>query len=174
MTDDVAVEPQEAPTEQPQDGQPDLTPDWVRDSPDDAYKLLKSTREEAAAHRVKAREAAEALDALRKQAEREKLDEVGRLKADLDEWQDKYQQLEANLTTERYRSQLAGHVANIDDAVKLLDEKYIRDGTVDVKAFLEAKPYLAAKATSAVRNMNPPARTGGSVDDMIRSAVKGR
>jgi hypothetical protein len=166
-TEEAAVEPQEA---KPQDGH-NLTPDWVREDPEAAYNALKSTREEAAAHRVRAKEAAEALEAFKVQAERSKLDEVGRLKAELDDATKRYQALEESLTTERYKTQLAGRVASVDDALKLLDETFIRNGQVDVDAFLDAKPFLAAKPAASIKNMNSGAKPSNDMNALLRRAA---
>ena len=145
------------------------TPEWVRESPEDAYKALQAAREEAKNHRLKAKELAEAMHAAKTEAERAKLDEVGRLKAELEDWQKKYTGLETNLTTERYKSQLAGRVQSVDDALKLLDDEFVKDGQIDVTKFLEAKPYLAAQAPKpTVKNLNPATRTAVDMNTLIR------
>ena len=150
-------------------------PEWV--NPETAYREISKAREEAKQSRLKAKELAERIEAQQREAERAKLDEVGRLKAELDDWQQKYGSLEQTVVTERKRAQLAAHVEHVDDALKLLDDDFVDpDGNVMVEKFLAAKPFLARQAQRApVRNMNPPAREGGNgMDSFIRAAVKGR
>jgi len=152
-------------------------PAWVREKPDDAYRQLVEARREAAANRVKAKELAETIEANQREAERAKLDEVGRLKAELEDWQTKFTTMEQTVQVERRRSALAPHVEHVDDAIKLLDDAFIDgEGNVDVQKFLAAKPFLVRQQQRAsVKNMNPPLREGGNgMDAFIRSAVKGR
>ena len=151
-------------------------PAWVREKPDDAYRQLVEARREAAANRVKAKELSETIEANKREAERAKLDEVGRLKAEVEDWRTKYTTMEQTVQVERKRAQLAPHVEHVDDALKLLDDNFLTpDGSVDVTKFLAAKPFLQRQQQRAsVKNMNPPARSGGGMDDFIRSAVKGR
>jgi len=167
-------------TEQPQEAvaKPDNetaestegVPEWV--NPETAYEEIRKAREEAKTHRLKAKELADAMEAAKTEAERSKLDEVGRLKAELDDWQKKYTGLESSLTTERYKSQLAGRVQSVDDALKLLDDEYVKDGQIDVARFLEAKPYLAAQAAKpTVKNLNPGTKPASDMNTLIRSAA---
>lgn len=145
-------------------------PDWV--NPETAYAEIRKAREEAKTYRLKANELAEAMEAAKTEAERAKLDEVGRLKAELEDWQKKHTTLTTQLTTERYKSQLAGRVQNVDDALKLLDDEFVKDGNIDVSRFLEAKPYLAAQEAKAkVKNLNPGTKPASSMNDIIRQAA---
>lgn len=173
--------PEEATPAEPADTQaPNETtdaqevPEWV--NPETAYREITKAREEAKQSRLKAKELTEAIEAQQREAERAKLDEVGRLKAELGEWQQKYGTLEQTVSIERRRAQLAAHVEHVDDALKLLDDDFMdENGNVLVEKFLAAKPFLARQQQrAAVRNMNPPTKQGtGSLDDFIRAAAKG-
>jgi hypothetical protein len=173
MTDLETTAPDAPVNDTPADDQDGVTPEWITANPTDAYKALRATREEAKQHRLRAKELADALDATRKAAEREKLDEVSRLKADLEEWQGKYTSLEHSLRTERIKAQLAPHVENVDDAIKVLTDDYVsKDGTVDVERFKTDKPYMAKRSQPAsVKNLNAGAQPATSMNDLIRRAA---
>jgi hypothetical protein len=172
MTDLETTAPDALVNDAPADEQDGVTPEWITANPTDAYKALRATREEAKQHRLRAKELADALDATRKAAEREKLDEVGRLKADLEEWQGKYTSLEQSLRTERLRAQLAPHVENVDDALKLLTDEYVTDDTIDLERFKADKPYLSKRSpVASVKNLNAAASPATSMNDIIRRAA---
>ena len=74
----------------------------------------------------------------------------------------------AELVTERAartaaerKAALTGKVIDPDAALRLLDDEFITDGTVDTDAFLKKFPFLAPAAVPTDKPRTPPANPGG-------------
>lgn len=114
-------------------------------------EYVEKLRRENASYRTKAKEAQEAAEAVRVTAEREKMGEVDRLKAELADRDKAIQEARAAQTAAERRAALTGKVADAGAALKLLDAEahLAEDGSVNVDAFLKDYPFLTPE---------PPAR----------------
>jgi len=108
-------------------------------------EYVEKLRRENAAYRTKAKEAQEAAEAAKLAAEREKLDEVERLKAEKADLEKAAAEAAAKATAAERRAALTGKVADPSAALKLLDESehLNEDGTVNTDALLQSYPFLA-------------------------------
>lgn len=98
----------------------------------------------------------QAEEELKKERERQDMDEVERTKAEKAEADKRIAELEERVRQSRIREQLAGKVVNLDDAVKVLDDDFVNeDGTVDVEKFLESRPYFRAPTQQGGRQASP-------------------
>lgn len=105
------------------------------------------------------RERKQAEEKAKAEAEKAKLDAEQRAKVEKAEAEQKAAEAEQKATMASYRADLKGEVVDVSAALKLVDtEKHVKDGTVDIKAFLKDFPFLAkAKATA-------PSGGGGTQD----------
>lgn len=112
-------------------------------------EYVEKLRKENATYRTKAKAAEEAAAKARLDAERQKLDEVERLKAEKADADKRVAELEAKATAAERRAALTGKVADPTAALKLLDpEQHLtEDGSVNVDALLETYPFLAPGKT---------------------------
>lgn len=108
-------------------------------------EYVEKLRKENATYRTKAKAAEEAAEKARLDAERQKLDEVERLKAEKADAEKRAAELEAKATAAERRAALTGRVADPIAALKLLDESEHLgdDGSVNVDKLLESYPFLA-------------------------------
>jgi hypothetical protein len=132
---------------------------------DEAVAALKAANNEAAKYRIKAREAREATEKAKQEAERAKLDDLERVqleKADLEK------QLEAERDKAQRalrKSELVGKAADADAALRLLDaDKHINeDGSINQEAFFTDYPFMKAgpAGPAAHTPSNPSIGKGG-------------
>lgn len=142
------------------------TPTQPQDAPVETFDrdYVEKLRAENAKYRTRAKEAQDAAEAAKLAAEREKLDEVERLKA---EKADAEQALEVERTArtnaERMAS-LTGKVADPAAALKLLDtEKHLNeDGTVNTEALLTDYAFLAPNQKPAGTTISGAGTVAGS------------
>lgn len=133
-------------------------------------KLRKEAADRRAALRAVEKEKAE----LAKQLERAGLDDMGRLKAERDEYAQKIEALEAQVLEAGLKTQLAGQVADPDVALLVIrqSDEYVQDGQVQIDKLLSDKPYL--RATPEPKAGPAPTTAGGGkqatigMNDLIR------
>lgn len=107
-------------------------------------EYVTKLREENARYRTRAKEAQEAAEKARLDAERQKLDEVERLKAEKADAEKKAAEIEARAVAAERKAALTGKVADPVAALKLLEDTHLDDeGNVLVDKLLEAYPFLA-------------------------------
>lgn len=145
----TVVETQEGPT------QPE-TPIEVETPEVFDREYVEKLRAENARYRTRAKEAQEAAEAAKIAAERAKLDEVERLKAELADRDKAIEEAQAARLNAERQAALTGKVADATAALKLLDpDKHLTDdGLVDTDALLADYPFLAPN--------KPPSTVSGS------------
>ena len=124
----------------------------------DALAALEAARKEAASYRTKLKAAQDATTAAQTAAERAKLDEIERIKAERADAESKAAAAEARATAAERRATLTGKVADPTAALKLLDEaKHVNeDGTVDPEKLLADYPVLKpTNGLTAIGGANP-------------------
>lgn len=158
----------EVPT--PEVDQPTETPQEQVETFDREY--VEKLRRENATYRTKAKQAAEEAEAARKAAEREKLDEVERLKAEKADAEKAAAEARAEATRTRHLVNLAGKVAGDPEDALLLAERagLVTEDGVDVDALLKAKPFLAPKSESGVNI--PGARSKPGAPTLTEEDIK--
>lgn len=135
---------------EPQEGESGLTRA-------EALSALKEARAEAAANRIKAREAREQLDAAKLAAERAQLGETERLQAELQDAKAAILAAESARVAAETRATLAGKVSDVDLAMSVAANHQRDDGTLDIAALLEAHPALQPQVGRATTSpSNPP------------------
>lgn len=107
-------------------------------------EYVEKLRRENASYRQRAKEAQEAAEAAKLAAEREKLDEVERLKAEKADLEKAAAEAKALAIAAERRASLTGRVVDIDLAMAVADKYVTEDGTLDVDALLTAHPALKA------------------------------
>ena len=139
--------------------EPNATPDAQTDGGQETFDAayVQKLRQEAAANRIKAKEAQEALAAAKIAAERAKLDEVDRLKAEFGDLQAQLEKERAAARLAGVRADLTGHVADASAAMKLFDaERHTTDdGSTNVQAFLTDYPFMQQTVRATVNPSNP-------------------
>lgn len=157
------------------------TPNTEQETFDREY--VEKLRRENAAYRTKAKEAQEAAEAAKLAAEREKLDEVERLKAEKADLERAAAEAKATATAAERKAALTGKVADPAAALKLLDESQHlnEDGTVNTDALLQSFPFLAPVPTGpggvsiggtpnpAGKNLTPEAIKNMTPDEINRN-----
>ena len=108
-------------------------------------EYVEKLRKENASYRTKAKEAQEAAEKAKTDAERAKLDDIERLKAEKADAEKRAAEIEARAIAAERRAALTGKVADPQAALKLLDESEHLgdDGSVNVDKLLESYPFLA-------------------------------
>src|SRR5690554_6065961 len=108
-------------------------------------EYVEKLRKENATYRTKAKAAEEAAEKARLDAERQKLDEVERLKAEKADAEKRAAEIEARAIAAERRATLTGKVADPTAALKLLDEETHLDaeGNINLDALLKDYPFLA-------------------------------
>lgn len=126
---------------------------------DRAY--VEKLRKEAATYRERAKAAQDAADAQKKAAERSKLDEVERLKAEITDRDAALAQAKQEALAARRLATLTGKVADPNAALKLLEDAHVQeDGSINLDAFLQAYPFLSPKTGPASINPTNAASAG--------------
>lgn len=121
-------------------------------------EYVEKLRKENATYRTKAKNAEEAAEKAKTNAERAKLDEVERLKAEKADVDKKLAEIEARAVAAERRAALTGKVADPAAALKLLDpDKHLDGDAVNVEALLADYPFLAPAKEPGVNI--PGART---------------
>lgn len=90
-----------------------------------------------------ARERKNQQEEAKKREERAMLDAEARAKAEKEEAEQRAAEAEQRARLASYRADLKGEVVDVEAALKLVDEKHVKDGAVDVKALLKQYPFLA-------------------------------
>lgn len=110
-------------------------------------EYVEKLRAENAKRRKEAQTLKEQLEEKDKAAERAKLDEVERMKAEKADLEEKLTQAQQQSQRAEWKASLAGKVANADAALKLLDEErhVDDDGNILVDKLLEDYDFLAPK-----------------------------
>ena len=164
MPEDVNTEAQV-----PETNEPTASQDEQVETFDRAY--VEKLRKENATYRTKAKQAEEAAEAARLAAEREKLDEVERLKAEKADAEKAAAEARAEATRTKHLVSLAGKVAGDPEDALLLAERagLVTDEGVDVDALLKAKPFLAPARDGV--NI-PGARSSTGKPPLTREDVK--
>ncbi len=133
---------------------PNTTPDTQVEnqpalSPEDMAKELAKVRKEAASYRTRAKELQDAAEKAKTEAERSKLDEVERLKAEKADAEKAVAEAKADAARARQLAALTGKVADAEAALKLLDpDKHLdAKGAVKLDDFLTTYPFLKPAAT---------------------------
>lgn len=122
---------------------------------DGAIDEIRKLRKEAAEYRVKAKEL---------QTTTVQLEE--KLKASESTYSEKTSSYETELRNLKLQLQLSDKVIDAAKALKLVEEKHLKDGQLDVDAFLEENPFLAKQKASV-----PPLNTGtGAKNQNITAA----
>lgn len=111
---------------------------------DGAIAEVRKLRKEAATYRVRAKELEDAKAAV--EAEREKA------KADIDALSLEARQL-------RLQLQMADRVVDAEKAMRLVEDKHVKDGQLDVDAFLADNPFLSKQKAVTVPPLNMPSGT---------------
>lgn len=126
-------------------------------------EYVEKLRRENASYRQRAKEAQEAAEAAKLAAEREKLDEVERLKAEKADLEKAAAEAAAKATAAERRAALTGKVADPVAALKLLDETQHlnEDGSVNTDALLKTYPFLAVTPAGPT----PVAGAGGTLSN---------
>lgn len=107
-------------------------------------EYVERLRKENANYRTKAKQAEEAAAKAKIDAERQKLDEVERLKAEKADSDKRLAEIETRAVNAERKAALTGRVADPTAALKLLDpDKHLTDGEVNVDALLATYPFLA-------------------------------
>lgn len=123
-------------------------------TPEAQTKELERARREAASYREKLRKAEEAAELARTTAEREKMTEVERLKAEIADNQALLEKARADAIMAQRLAALTGKVTDAKAALKLLEEDQIlEDGSINMEAFIAAYPFLSPKTGPA--SINP-------------------
>lgn len=113
----------------------------------------------------------------KKQSERAKLEESERLKADMADLEKERDEALKAAKEARYRADFAGQVSNVNAALRLLDEeKHVKDGAVDVKAFLKEHDYLtpARQATAPGGGGTQPGNTADPLSSLAAAQAADR
>ena len=108
---------------------------------DRAY--VEKLRAEAAANRVAKNEAIEALATAKKDAERSKLDEVERLRAEIKDRDDLLAQAKETVRRANLQSSLAGKVSDPILAMAVVDSFVGEGDTIDFAGLIAAHPSLS-------------------------------
>ena len=141
-------------------------------------EYVEKLRKENASYRQKAKKAEEAAEAARLSAEREKLDEVERLKAEKADAEKRAAEIEARaVAAERKAALTKAKVVDEDAALKLLDpERHLTDdGSVNADAlfadypFLRATPTGPTPATSGSGTNPKPPNPNAAVNQLLTS-----
>lgn len=141
---------------------------------------VEKLRKENATYRTKAKQAQEAAEKARIEAERQKLDEVERLKAEKADAEKAAQEARAEAARARHLIALAGKVVDPEDALAIAERAgLVTEDGVDVEALLKAKPYLAPPTQAGVtipgaRNAKRPALTLEDINKMTPEQVNER
>lgn len=123
-------------------------------------EYVEKLRKENAKYRNEAKQNAEKAEKARLESERQKLDEVERLKAEKADAEKRAQAIEQRAVAAERRAALAGKVADPAAALKLLDpDKHLNGDEVNIEALLKDYPFLAPRQESGV--YIPAARTAG-------------
>ena len=118
-------------------------PDETQDVFDREY--VEKLRKEAATYRTKLRTLEEQADASKKEAERAKLDDLGKLQAELEDARKQVTDRDSLLRQERDARALTGKVVDVDAALKLADDTLRDDdGNLLTAKLLERYAFLAA------------------------------
>lgn len=171
-------EPNTAP-EEPQAGsnpdasQADAEGSEQQDTFDREY--VEKLRSENAGHRTKLREAEKRAKELETKLERAGLDDMGRLKAERDDYAKQVESLQGKVREVELKGQLAGKVADPDVAMLVIsqsDEYVTEDGNVNLDKLLADKPYLKTqpdpKPGPAPTTAGGSARTAADMNALIR------
>lgn len=131
---------------------------------DALLKEVKALRKESASWRTKLRAAEEAEE----ERKRSEMTELEKIKADLDAERQARATAEQQRTQQHLKLQVVSAAARAgfndpEDAVRLLDQSALEiddQGQIgglerELKALLQAKPYLAAKTTGTITPTNP-------------------
>jgi len=135
-------------------------------------EYVEKLRKENATYRTKAKEAAELAERVKLEAERAKLDEVERLKAEKADAEKAAQEARAEAARARHLMTLAGKVVDPEDALAIAERAgLVTDDGDWVARLLEAKPYLAVPAAPGVnipgaRNAKRPTLTMEDINKM--------
>ena len=139
-------------------------------------EYVEKLRKENATYRNKAKAAQEAAEKAKTDAERSKLDEVERLKAEKADADKRLADLEQKATAAERRAALTGKVADPVAALKLLDpEAHLDgDGNVNTDALLKSYPFLAPQQDGKRVDL-PGARTAPNGNsDLTPEDFKGK
>lgn len=102
----------------------------------------------------------QAMTELQEKQKREGMDEVERIKAEKADADARAEKLQAENRRLLLRTQLAGKVVDLDDAVAVLTPDFIDDDDrVDVDAFLAAKPHMSVQSVNSKAAPGNPAGT---------------
>jgi hypothetical protein len=140
-------------------------------------EYVEKLRRENAAYRTKAKQAAEAAEKARIEAERSKLDELERLKAEKADAERAAEEARAEARRTRHLVALADKVVDPEDALAIAERAgLVTDDGIDVDALLEAKPYLRKPTGGAVdipgaRTSKKPTLTPEDVKKMTPDEV---
>lgn len=130
-------------------------------------EYVEKLRKENASYRTKAKQLEEAAEKARVEAERSKLDEVERLKAEKSDAEKAAAEARAEALRTRHLVALAGKVAGDPEDALLIAERagLVTDEGVDVEALLKAKPYLAPTTPGSAPIDAPRGRAGRTYSD---------
>lgn len=130
-------------------------------------EYVKKLRKENASYRTKAKQLEEAAEKARVEAERSKLDEVERLKAEKADAEKAAAEARAEALRTRHLVALAGKVAGDPEDALLIAERagLVTDEGVDVDALLKAKPFLAPTTPGSAPIDAPRGRAGRTYSD---------
>jgi hypothetical protein len=138
-------------------------------------EYVEKLRSENAGHRTKLREAEKRAKELETKLERAGLDDMGRLKAERDDYAKKVEALEAKVRETELKGQLAGQVTDPEVAMLVIsqsDDYVTDDGKVNIEKLLVDKPYLKAqpdpKPGPAPTTAGGSARTAADMNALIR------
>lgn len=165
MTDEPNTTPEAPEATTPTNPQPEPVETFDRE-------YVEKLRKENAAYRTRAKEASEAAERIKLEAERAKLDEVERLKAEKADAEKAAQEARAEAARARHLMTLAGKVVDPEDALAIAERAgLVTDDGVNVDELLKAKPYLAPPQAHGVnipgaRNAKKPTLTLEDINKM--------
>ena len=143
---DVALDTQAQDTEQQESQQSTETKSTL--DAESALKELEKTRREAAKYRTKLRDLEATVEKERTEAERAKLDESERLKAEKADVEKRLQEREQALAEASMALELQGKVSNPKAVIRLLEDKHFdADGNPDLDVFFNDYPEFKIQAT---------------------------
>ncbi len=119
-------------------------------------EYVEKLRQEAAKYRTQLRQAQEAAENARKQAELAKLDDVERLNREKLELEQKVDAALEQLKLANIKTKLIGRVTDPEIAMRVLDDDIITDDDVDLDALFARHPILKPPA-----EQKPVASVGG-------------
>lgn len=139
-------------------------------------EYVEKLRGENATHRTKLREAEKRAKELETKLERAGLDDMGKLKAERDDYANQVETLNAKVREVELKGQLAGKVADPDVAMLVISQNdaYVtNEGGVNIEKLLQDKPYLKVapdpKPGPAPTTAGGSARTAADMNALIRS-----